>query len=170
MTRQVTRLVADRSVGRLRTNGPLVSASGDLGGEAPVSERGDNQAAARVGGIRLRMTWRTERHQAVEIEVRALLGALEDVVDLQGAPAATGVAPPAGARTTWHAFPRAIPIVPFVLVALEEWLPRALAPRGDRPRRCGGRSGVDRERAVYDGAPKKSGGSLDLPMIVSGLP
>ena len=100
MTRQVTRLVADWSVGRLRTNGPLVSASGDLGGEAPVSERGDNQAAARVGGIRLRMTWRTERHQAVEIEVRAPLGALDDVVDLEGAPAATGVAPPAGARTT----------------------------------------------------------------------
>jgi hypothetical protein len=39
----------------------------------------------------------TECHQAVEVEVRAPLGALDDVVDLEGAPAATGLAPPAGA-------------------------------------------------------------------------
>jgi hypothetical protein len=39
----------------------------------------------------------TERHQPVEIEVRAPLGALDDVVDLEGAPAATGLAPPVGA-------------------------------------------------------------------------
>src|SRR6266404_123055 len=38
-----------------------------------------------------------ERHQPVEVEVRAPLGALDDVVDLEGAPAATGLAPPAGA-------------------------------------------------------------------------
>jgi hypothetical protein len=31
------------------------------------------------------MAWRTERDQAVEIEVRAPLGALDDVVDLEGA-------------------------------------------------------------------------------------
>jgi hypothetical protein len=37
-------------------------------------------------GIRLRMARRTERDQAVEIEVRATLGALGDVVDLEGAP------------------------------------------------------------------------------------
>jgi hypothetical protein len=43
------------------------------------------------------MAWRTERDQAVEIEVRAPLGALDDVVDLEGAPAPTGLAPPAGA-------------------------------------------------------------------------
>ena len=43
------------------------------------------------------MARRTERHQAVEIEVRAPLGALDDVVDLEGAPAATGLAPAAGA-------------------------------------------------------------------------
>jgi hypothetical protein len=35
------------------------------------------------------MAWRAERHQAVEIEVRAPLRALDDVVDLEGAPAAT---------------------------------------------------------------------------------
>jgi hypothetical protein len=45
----------------------------------------------------LGMAGRTERHQAVEIEVRAALGALDEVVDLKGAPAATGLAPPAGA-------------------------------------------------------------------------
>jgi len=34
----------------------------------------------------LRMAGRTERHQAVEIEVRAPLGALDDLVGLEGAP------------------------------------------------------------------------------------
>ena len=48
--------------GRLRADGPLISSSGDLGGEAPGAERGDDQAAARVGGIRLGMAGRTERH------------------------------------------------------------------------------------------------------------
>jgi hypothetical protein len=43
------------------------------------------------------MAGRAECDQAVEIEVRAPLGALDDVVDLEGAPAATGLAPPAGA-------------------------------------------------------------------------
>jgi hypothetical protein len=43
---------------------------------------------------------RTERHQAVEIEVRAPLGALDDVVDLEGAPAATGLAPSSGRAGT----------------------------------------------------------------------
>jgi hypothetical protein len=42
----------------------------------------------------LRMARRTERHQ---IEVRAPLGALDHGVDLESAPAATGLAPPAGA-------------------------------------------------------------------------
>jgi hypothetical protein len=32
------------------------------------------------------MARRTERHQPVEIEVRAALGALDDVVDFEGAP------------------------------------------------------------------------------------
>ena len=83
--------------GRLRADGPLISSSGDLDGEAPVAERGDEHPAAHVGGIRLGMAWRAERHQAVEIEVRAALGALDDMVDLEGAPAAAGLAPPAGA-------------------------------------------------------------------------
>jgi hypothetical protein len=51
---------------------PLVSPSGGLDGEAPVAERGDDQAT------------RTERHQPVEIEVPSPLGALDDVVDLEG--------------------------------------------------------------------------------------
>ncbi len=63
----------------LRADRPLISPSGDLGGEAPVAERGDDQPAAGVGGIRLGMARRTERDQAVEIEVRAPLGALDDV-------------------------------------------------------------------------------------------
>jgi hypothetical protein len=71
---------------------PLVGRSGELGGEAPVTERGDNQPAARVGGIRLGMAGRAERHQAVAIEVRAPLGALDDVVDLEGAPRHHGCA------------------------------------------------------------------------------
>lgn len=36
------------------------------------------------GASRLDMAWRTERHQAIEIEVRAPLGALDDMVDLEG--------------------------------------------------------------------------------------
>jgi hypothetical protein len=46
----------------LRADGPLVSPSRDLDGEAPVAERDDDQPAAGVGGIRLGMAWRTERH------------------------------------------------------------------------------------------------------------
>src|SRR6266852_8478701 len=80
----------------LRADRPLVSPSGDLHGEAPVAERGDDEPTAGIGGIRSGMARRTERHQPVEIEVRAPLGALDDVVDLEGAPAATGLAPPAG--------------------------------------------------------------------------
>ena len=53
----------------------------DLAGEATLATRGDHQPAARVGGIGLRMARRTERHQAVEIEVRAALGALDDPKD-----------------------------------------------------------------------------------------
>ena len=61
----------------------LFSPSGDLDGEAPSAEWGDDQPAPRVGGIRLGMAWGTERHQPVELEVRAPLGALDDVVDLE---------------------------------------------------------------------------------------
>jgi hypothetical protein len=48
---------------------PLISSSGDLDDKAPVAERGDDQAAACVGGIRLDMAWRAERDQPVEIEI-----------------------------------------------------------------------------------------------------
>jgi len=43
----------------------------DLEGEAILPPRGDHQPAAGVGRIGLRMARRTERHQAVEIEVQA---------------------------------------------------------------------------------------------------
>jgi hypothetical protein len=39
--------VAGRSLGRLRTDGPLVSPQGDLDGEAPVAVRGDDQPAVK---------------------------------------------------------------------------------------------------------------------------
>ena len=74
----------------LRADRPLTSPSGDLAGEAPVAERGDDQPAACIRGIGLGMTPATERHQPVEIEVRAPLGALDDVVDL-GDPSAAAV-------------------------------------------------------------------------------
>src|SRR5713226_3257084 len=83
--------------GRLRTDRPLISPSGDLEGEVPLAERTDDEPAPRVGGIGLGVARGAEHHQAVEIEVRAPLGALDDVVDLEGAPAATGLAPPTGA-------------------------------------------------------------------------
>src|ERR1700730_9843327 len=47
----------------------------ELEDEPTATGRHHDQPTARVGGIRLRMTWRTERHQPVEIEVRAPLGA-----------------------------------------------------------------------------------------------
>ena len=57
----------------------------------------------RAGGIGPDVTGRTERHQAVELEVRAPLGALDEVVDLEGA-AAAGLVPPAGApEQLWRA-------------------------------------------------------------------
>jgi hypothetical protein len=74
--------VVGRSFGRLRADRPLVATSDDLNGESALAQRGDDQAATRVGGIGLGMAGRTERHQAVEIEVRAPLGALDDAVDL----------------------------------------------------------------------------------------
>ena len=78
--------VAGRSFGRLRADRPLISPAGDLDGEAPLAEGGDDQPAACVGGVCLGMAWRAEHHQPVEVEVRAPLGALDDVVDLEGAP------------------------------------------------------------------------------------
>src|SRR6266851_8169241 len=81
----------------------------ELEDEPSATGRHHDEPTARVGGIRLRMTWRTERHQAVEIEVRAPLGALDDVVDLEGAPAATRLAPPAGAPEDHPADLRPLP-------------------------------------------------------------
>jgi hypothetical protein len=78
---------------RLRADCPLISPSSDLAGEAPVAEWDDDQAAARVGGIRLGMARRAERHQVVEIEVRAPLGALDDVVELGEPSAVLGPTP-----------------------------------------------------------------------------
>ena len=69
---------------------PTCQPRGDLAGEAPSAERSDDQSAACVGGIRLGMARGTERHQAVEVEVRAPLGALDNVVDLDD-PSATAV-------------------------------------------------------------------------------
>ena len=79
---------------RLRTDRPLIRPSRDLDGEAPAAQRLNDQAALEVGGVRPRMAPRTECHQAVEIEVRAPLGALDDVVDLEGVPGAPTLAPP----------------------------------------------------------------------------
>jgi hypothetical protein len=62
-------------------------------GEAPVAKRTDDQAATPVGGIRLRVARRAERHEAVEIEVRAALSALDDGVDLERAPVTPADAP-----------------------------------------------------------------------------
>jgi hypothetical protein len=97
--------------GRLRADGPLISSSGDLDGEAPGAERGDEHPATHVGGIRLGMAWRAERHQAVEIEVRAPMGALDDVVDPRGRPSGpqTSQRQRARRKTTWV---QAVDVVP----------------------------------------------------------
>jgi hypothetical protein len=78
----------------LRAGHPLVGPVHDLAGDATLAQRGDHQPAARVGRIRLRVARRTERHQAVEIEVRAALGALPDVMHLEAVGGqAAGLAP-----------------------------------------------------------------------------
>jgi hypothetical protein len=82
---------------RLRACRPLVGPSDDLERELALPQQRDHQPAPQVRRVRLHVAWRTERYQPVDIEVRAPLGALDDVVDLEGAPAATGLAPPAGA-------------------------------------------------------------------------
>src|SRR6266436_2933431 len=82
----------------LRAGHPLVGPVHDLEGEATLATRGDHQPAACVGRIRLRMARSTERHQAVEVEVRAALGALPDVMHLEAVRGETaGLAPPPGA-------------------------------------------------------------------------
>ena len=60
------------------------------------------------------MARRTERHQAVEIEVRAPLGAPDDVVDPEGALAAADLAPLAGAEESRGAPPRSAGQTPSV--------------------------------------------------------
>jgi hypothetical protein len=64
----------------------FIGPAGDLDGEAPVAEWGDDQPTARVGGIRLGMARRTERHRAVEIEVRAPLRPSGHRPPLEGEP------------------------------------------------------------------------------------
>src|SRR5439155_26184230 len=55
----------------LRAGHPLVGSVNDLEGKATLAKCGDHQSAARVGRIGLRLTGRTECHQATEVEVRA---------------------------------------------------------------------------------------------------
>ena len=103
---------------RLRAYRPLISPSGHLDGEVPGAARADDQPAACVGGIRLDVARRAECHQAVEIEVRGPLGALDDVVDLEGAPTATGLALQRARRNTVR-WIRQLPDVLASLVFLE---------------------------------------------------
>jgi len=79
----------------LRPGHPLVDASNDLDREAPAAERVDHQPASHVGGVGLHMAHGTQGHQLVQIEVGPTLGVLDDMGDLEGAPAAAGLAPPA---------------------------------------------------------------------------
>jgi len=85
-------MVAARTTGGscLRACRPLVAPSDDLERELAAAARRDYQPAPPVGGIRLGVARGAERHQAVELEVRAPLGALDDVVDL-GDPSAAAV-------------------------------------------------------------------------------
>ena len=85
---------------RLRACRPLVGPSGDLERELARPQQRDHQPAPQVRRVRLHVAGATDRHQPVKIEVRAPLGALDDVVDLEAAPAATCLAPPAGASAS----------------------------------------------------------------------
>ena len=58
--------VTGRSFDPLRVDRPLIDPADDRDGEAAGADRGDDQAAARVGGIRLGMAGGRERHQTVE--------------------------------------------------------------------------------------------------------
>jgi len=69
-----------------------------LTAESAVPEGRDDEPALGEGGVRLGVTGPAEGDQAVEIEVRAALGALPDVMHLEAVRGeAAGLAPPAGA-------------------------------------------------------------------------
>src|SRR5438445_10954698 len=81
----------------LRADHPLVGPLHDLEGEATVTPRGDHQPAARVGGIGLHVAVPAQGNQLVEIEVRAPLGALGDMVHVEAGPDVARLTGPAGA-------------------------------------------------------------------------
>jgi hypothetical protein len=61
----------------------------------PISEGCDDQPAGGQRGVGLVMAGAAQRHQAIEIEVRAAARALDDVMDIQAAtPPARLTAPP----------------------------------------------------------------------------
>ena len=64
----------------LRPDRPLVGPSDHRECELALPQRRDHQPTPPVGGICLRVARRTERDQAVQVEVRAALGALDDVI------------------------------------------------------------------------------------------
>jgi hypothetical protein len=90
---------ARRHQGRvcLAAGRPLVGPSDHREGELTLSRRRDHQPAPQVRGIRLRVTRGTERHQAVEVEVRAAASALDGMVDLQPSADTARLADPLGA-------------------------------------------------------------------------
>ena len=80
ITAQVKRPPPSRAITKRPSNGPpIVGSLDDLEREPALPERRDHQPAPHVRGIRLGMARRAERYQPVEVEVRAPLGALDDV-------------------------------------------------------------------------------------------
>jgi hypothetical protein len=61
-----------------------------------VSERRDDQPAGCERSVGLVVTRAAHRNEAIEVEVRAAARALDDVVDVQAAAAAAGLAAPPG--------------------------------------------------------------------------
>jgi len=81
---------------------------GDVEGEAPITQRNDDQPTAGQRRVGLIMAASAECNQAVEVEVGAAAGALEDMVNVEATAATARLATPAGAAA--HLAPNRLPL------------------------------------------------------------
>src|SRR5215471_13251665 len=70
----------------------------ELEAKPTIAQAAHHEPASFVWRVGLVVTPAAERHQLIQIEVGSALGALEDVMDIQASPHATGLATPARSR------------------------------------------------------------------------
>ena len=87
----------DGSISTALRDAPFASPLHHLAVEAALSEGRDDESALAEGGIGLGVAVPAEGDQPVEVEVRAPLGALGDMMHVEAAPDAACLADPVGA-------------------------------------------------------------------------